>query len=442
MVLAERARRAAATLAGAEYARIVALTTADGLAAAGILSLALLREGVDFHIQFRQVGDDAFSEDLVAEHVEHTVFVGLGAGERDILAPLGSSAIILDPAATTPGDWESVHVGDVEDREGGVDDASVAAIAYLVARDMAPANRNLYPLALAGAVSEGHVGFAVTRGLDGELLSEALEQRVIAYGSRFPFGDGPLIEHLAQSIDPYIPGLAGRARNVKRFLEAGGSAAGPGPEADAAKMDVAERARLMSRVALHVVSTAAGKRTPDLLLAPRFESPTPFLGTRSVAHMVRALDAAVAFGKPGDAMESLLTNQYPTDRVATLPGQVIRMLMRAEREAESSPVVLMKAASPGMGTVVAARAARYAIPPASVAVAVSHSADGQDAIVDARASNPARPLSVSVGEAAKAVDAVAWGRRHSARVRMAAGKTEAFMAALREAVGVPVEESP
>ncbi len=425
MVLAERARRAAATLAEAEYVRLVALATGDGIAATGLMALALLREGVDFHIQFRAIGEDAFSEDLTQDRVEKTLFLGLGSGELDAIGSLGSSAIILDPA--TPVDrvaGESLVVGAIEDREGGADEATASALAYLVAKDMHGANADLYPLALAGAYAEGHVSAGGARGLDGELLSGAIEKKRVETAPPFVVEGPTLLDALSQSVDPYFPGLSGRARAVKRFLDTGGPEAGLDP----ASLAEGPTRLLASRLTLNALGATAGSAGADALLAPRYMSARPFLGTSDINAVARQCLAASARERPGTALAALISGSPMEGDVSRFPAELLPLLMKAESESAAAYVAL-DAPTPGASAACALLASRYALKPE--AIVLSSAPSRARLVVDARSANPRQPLALAAHAAAEAVGGVAWGTRRFARARIPADSRDAYLDAFK-----------
>jgi hypothetical protein len=276
--------RAAALLREAELVALLVQPDADSVLAAGLLGLALQRAQVPWHARFApRATKEALA--LLAEEApgQPVVLVGHGgAGDADLDAWAGEAVVVDARWPRTP--HRKAHA--LEDALPG---ATAATLAHELAKGLDP--RASPFLALAGLEAAGP-----TEGADGpraRLLAEAKPQG-LALGP-IPALQGPLLEALAGCASPYLPGLSGRARAAKRFLDAltlDGARA-------AEDLSAAEAERLASALALHLLAKGAPGPAARLLLLPDARGPVPGGSARALA--VRCA-AACAAGKPGLAL--------------------------------------------------------------------------------------------------------------------------------------------
>ena len=315
MPLVEEAQKAARALLDHAYVRIVARADPDATCAAALLAHALRREGVDFHVSWARRLDDATVKALAEERADLVVSIGLSG---DAAHPVPASrAIVLDAAAPTLEGDAVLH-----------DDASLAGLAFLLAAGISKRNADLAPLAVAGAVSAfRHVGGL--RGLDGEIVADGVHTGVLQREAALALPGTNLHSALAQLDAPFIAGVTGRARNVKKLAADLGL-----PEATALSADAAER--LGSLLTARLLQQRAPDAALDALFRPSIRAlQGPHTGVE-VGEMARLAEAACASGKCGLAFSALWPDPASggegLDVLAAFREELVAALLRAERD--------------------------------------------------------------------------------------------------------------
>ncbi|HEV8359657.1 MAG TPA: hypothetical protein VGR28_04290 [Candidatus Thermoplasmatota archaeon] len=280
--------RAAALLRDADVVPILVAPDADSVLAGGLLGLALRRAGVPWHARFVPA--------LTRESLLHlpdeapgqpVVLIGIGGREAPLLDGAGLERVVLvDPrrprltlakeCVTAGGD------GDVP--------CTAATLAWDLARQLdarAPALPALAGLDATGPLAGGE-------GLRAQ-LAEAAEQQGCKAGWVPALPSGPLVERLADSVQPYLPGLGGRARAAKRLLEGLGLEAGVPAET----LGEADAGKLASALTLHVLASGAPAAACWPLLEPDLRGPWPGGSARELAALT---GAACGAERPGLAL--------------------------------------------------------------------------------------------------------------------------------------------
>lgn len=271
--------RAAAVLRDAELVSVLFAPDADSVLAAGQVALALHRANVPWHARpCPALTPEALAP--LAEEAPGQPVVLCGLGGADALAGVGGEAVVLDAR------WPRVAGGKgllVEDPSTG---ATASTLAFELARALDPRAPALPAVAgLDAAATEGAEGIRAR-------LAEEAGPMGARPGPVPALGPGPLVEALAGSLDPYLPGLTGRARGAKKFLEALGLAdAGPVDEAapEAAK-------QLASALTLHLLAKGASAQAARPLLAPDIRQAWPGGSARGLARLCAGAVAAQRAG--------------------------------------------------------------------------------------------------------------------------------------------------
>ena len=215
-----------------EIVRITSHYDADGIAAAGIIGLILLRLGVSFHIRIVKQANPQIIKELADENRSCYVFSDLGCAQlNSIKRHLSeSSVIILDHhemrnADDFPG---LIHVNPHLYGINGSQEVSGAGVSYLVARSISKENRDLAHLAVIGAVGDvqdkaEHRGFS---GINGDIIvKDGVEAGVLKVEkdlSIFGRETRPIHVALQYTTDPFIPGLTGSGERCFMFLSKAG----------------------------------------------------------------------------------------------------------------------------------------------------------------------------------------------------------------------------
>ncbi|HET6405506.1 MAG TPA: hypothetical protein VFH78_12740 [Candidatus Thermoplasmatota archaeon] len=333
MALIEEAHKAARILLDHAYVRIVARAEPDATCAAALLAHALRRENVDFHVSWTRRLDDAAVRGLREERPDCLVTVGLSddAAPHDDVA---GRRLALDAVAPAAGAEAAVH-----------GDAALASLAHLVAAGISRRNVDLAPLAVAGALAAWrHVGArqaddpsgraAGFRGLDAEILQEALDARIMLREPALALHGSSLLAALSQMDAPFVAGVTGRARNAKKLL------ADLGLAADASPGALAEKAseELGDFLALRLLQQHAPDAAFDALFRPALRGlQGPHTGMEC-GEMALRVEAACAAARCGLGFAALWPDAAAGAEVEGLAHsfreELVAALLRAERDAK------------------------------------------------------------------------------------------------------------
>ncbi len=203
MSLEEAAGRVAEHLVRQEFVEVYAHHDADGITAASILCIAMLRKDMKFRLR------------VVAELPE----TGITAGQGTLLCDIGSGredlpgdVMVVDHHI--PGFSGNYHVNP---RLFGIDgdhELSASGTAYLVANEIGD-NRDLAGLAVTGFVGDGQE----LAGKNLEIFNEAVANRIITPGRGLHLPGRDAHERLYMSINPYLPGISGNQPAVESILD-------------------------------------------------------------------------------------------------------------------------------------------------------------------------------------------------------------------------------
>ncbi len=199
---------------------------ADGIAAAGIASLALDGIGVEHSVTFVKNLDEQMIEELRNENKELVWFTDLGSGSLEMLS--GLNYVITDHHV--PSDVQSriderqiLEVNPHRVGKDGVVDICGAGTTYLVAVALDRINTELAFLAVLGAIGDMQdqsnlklVGTNRTIMEDGRragVLDWVMDARFFGRETK------PIPRLLQYSNDPLLPGLTGNWHACREFLE-------------------------------------------------------------------------------------------------------------------------------------------------------------------------------------------------------------------------------
>jgi single-stranded DNA-specific DHH superfamily exonuclease len=264
MSLEARCREAAKRLEDTDFLRVVSDDDADGIAAAGILTRALDRAAIPFHLTLDRLQVDQYRD--LQSH-DAVLLLDQGAGELDELADHPGKVIVLDHHQIEGRAPHALHVNPHLEGIDGTHDACTAALAFLTALELSGENAELAPIAMAGIVGDrqhapelGEVNAAIARrGVEAGSVS-------LVEGLSLP-ASKPLADALATSVDPYLPTVAGRASRAASFLEELGI-----PPRDRLR-DLSERdqRRLTSAIVAHLVDHDVEPDAVEQVAGERYE---------------------------------------------------------------------------------------------------------------------------------------------------------------------------
>jgi RecJ-like exonuclease len=222
--LVNRAKNIANILNELHFIRVIAHYDADGITAAAIFAQALRRAGKSVHITFVKQLDQSHIKML--ENESAIAFLDLGSSQICDIQNLKSKIIIADhhQPALCPKNQNIYHLNPID--IGISENIAGSGVAYLIARALSPANKDLAVLAIIGAIGDAQIGSVGPEwglfGLNKEILQDAIDTDTIEvrkglriWGRR----TRPLYKALAYSIDPYIPQISGSEWAAIEFLK-------------------------------------------------------------------------------------------------------------------------------------------------------------------------------------------------------------------------------
>ncbi|MHB1435333.1 MAG: DHH family phosphoesterase [Thermoplasmata archaeon] len=205
--------------------RIIYHYDGDGIAAASSILRALSRLGCPAQATPLLGVERSRVDELLKATRGPVLVVDTGASWLDRFAEHPHPVIVLDhhtyPGHPTP-PAPPPKVAFVDPLDWGVDGMSelcASTLAWLYTVFLDPINWDNAPWGLSGAISDRqHVGGF--RGLNLQLLREAEQRSLVVTAPGLALGGPTLAEALAQSVDPYLAGIAGRPDEARRFLQA------------------------------------------------------------------------------------------------------------------------------------------------------------------------------------------------------------------------------
>lgn len=429
MALVEEAHKAARLLLDHGYVRLVARAEPDAVCAAGLLGHALRRENVDFHVTWVGRLDAPALARLREERNDALVLMGLSGDAETEDAP-AARKVVLDAGPSTLLGEAVLEPGGASARAPG--HASLASLAYLVGVGMSKRNRDLAPLALAGALA-GWRHLGGLRGLDAEVRAEALEHGALVEEPGLALHGSTLQGALAHLDAPYVAGVTGRARHVKKLVDELGL---PG-DAPPGAVTGQDAERLGSVLALRLLQQRAPDAAFDALFRPRMRSlQGPHTGTEA-GELARLVEAGCALGRCGLAFGALWPDAQATSELHELAArareEMVAALLRAEREARhEGKLVVADAPSAALCRPFAERLAASLVPAGRVAVALH--VEGDDATLFARTLDRDADLLAAARHAAAEAGGRAAGGPSEAHLRAPAAEAGRIVKALAEAL--------
>lgn len=200
---------------------------ADGVAAAGVICKALYRLDARYRIRVMQWVDDKIVSEVIADKPQLVILTDFGSGYLDLLTEKLPSVkiVILDHHQVT-GNPTNTNIIQLNPHIYGIDgatDVSGSGVAYFAAKAINPANVDLSPIALVGALGDMQDKYE-QRGLKG--LNEIIVNDAVAAGllkvekdlTFFGRETRPIHKMLASTTNPFIPGLSGEEDKALVFV--------------------------------------------------------------------------------------------------------------------------------------------------------------------------------------------------------------------------------
>ncbi|PKK85704.1 MAG: hypothetical protein CVT48_04335 [Thermoplasmata archaeon HGW-Thermoplasmata-1] len=370
--------------------RVVSHYDADGIAAAGILCNALVREGRRFHCSMIKGLSPNYVKSLAGESSAIIIFADMGSSLIKEISELGVSAIILDhhrPVEDEAGDRHKdiVHVNAHICGIDGTYGACASTLAYRFAEELDKHNIRLAPLALAGAVGDRQDigGFS---GYNKEVYETALGNGFLARMKGIKLPQGELGSAVERSTDPYLVGYSGKKGSGIELLKK----LGIKPGRKTAEMTAEEREKLSS----FIVTELIGKGTPaDWIKEVSGEMIyTDFMGCGTLCDLADTLNACGRTDRTAIALAALMGDSGAISEAFAAKEEYNAMILDAMTSLEKTDVVKMghlqyfTAKDDSIAGVLAGLAINYLFDPALPILALSRV--GDKVKVSARATKP------------------------------------------------------
>ena len=282
---------------------IISHIDADGIASEAILSRALERKKIKVNSVFvRQL--EPLTIHQVPDDDSFKIFSDLGAGQQNLFLDRGfgeNDLLIIDHHVSQPCE---IPYRQVNCLTYGIMKMSSAGLAYFLAKEMDPGNKDLAQVGVVGNVGDmmaretgcltGPAREIVTDGIDHGSIS-LCEKDLNCYGT----STRPLHICLAYNDDPYIPGITNDPNGALRFLKRINIRKGPDGWDRIIWEDIPheDRKKIMSAL---VEQTIINRESPDRLfcesyLFPREPEKTPL---RNASEFATLLNACGRWAKP------------------------------------------------------------------------------------------------------------------------------------------------
>ncbi|CAD7772116.1 DHHA1 domain protein [Candidatus Methanoperedenaceae archaeon GB50] len=197
--------------ASSKYVRVVSHSDPDGITAAAILSTALFRLDVPFHITLVSRFEESVLDVIRSSAADLVVLCDMGSGQPELVGRIDEEVIVLDHHRPV-GEHRCIHVNPHLVGLDGSFELSASGVAYFVARAMGE-NVDLSSLAILGALGDKQS----MRGANGFILEEASLSGAVERDHGLMLPDGELESVLFRSLDPYFE-FSGDSEMVDEFL--------------------------------------------------------------------------------------------------------------------------------------------------------------------------------------------------------------------------------
>ncbi len=206
---------AAEILDGHNKFRMISHYDGDGISAASVLALTLMRKNKGFHARFVSKLPDNLPKDLPL------ILTDIGNSHLKSLKDTEEPLIVLDHHKVDEkieGDEEHIFINPHDYGIDGSQEVSGATLALILSTIFDKKNISLSVFGLAGAAADKQALDGFT-GLNRSLLEDALQENELDVTEGL-FLDGiDIKDALMKACDPYFPRISGREKEIKLLLE-------------------------------------------------------------------------------------------------------------------------------------------------------------------------------------------------------------------------------
>lgn len=250
--------------------KIISHYDADGITSAAVFSRAMNRWSKNFSLEIVKGLDENYIVGLPEDHI--LIFLDLASGSLEYLGRKSTEVFVFDhheiPLEYQEPPSREIHLLEkipsnvfmVNPVMEGEEPISAAAVCYLFAKALNPANRDLANLAIIGMVGDAHdkeIGKTF-----GEILADA--DATVKRGLMIYPSTRPLNRVLEYSSSPYIPGVTGSREGVNSLLREIGFFGEGGQCKALYELNEEEMKKLVTAIMLR--SARAGMTSPESLI--------------------------------------------------------------------------------------------------------------------------------------------------------------------------------
>ncbi|SMD31590.1 DHH family phosphoesterase [Picrophilus oshimae] len=233
-----------------DYVRILAHYDGDGVSSAIILTNALKREGIKFHLSYVSSLDEKGFRQLYEEEKDvFTIMVDAGSDQAQFISDY-NNYVILDHHFHRDFKAPGININARDFGYNGTTEACGATMAFLMALTMNEDNKDLLPFFVSGVMADKQDigGF---KGLNASIYNEYNKNKTF---HMINIDGSNIHEAITYSTDPFFYNLTGYPDNVNEML----SSLNIDPEKHVYDLDNAEMLRLGKALSLRLLSQNIG----------------------------------------------------------------------------------------------------------------------------------------------------------------------------------------
>jgi RecJ-like exonuclease len=203
---------------------IISHYDADGISSGSIIFQLLFKLGFSPHIRIVTQLDHEIINEIKSLNYDYVIFSDMGSGQKSLISSIeGKNIFIIDHHQPEYSELEN-EINPHYFGFDGAKDISSSGLAYLLAKEIDEKNTYLSQIAIIGALGDlqdrgeknSLIGLNEKISQDAEkanLLKKKLGLKLHGFESR------PIIQCLANTIEPYLPGLTGNEGACLKFIK-------------------------------------------------------------------------------------------------------------------------------------------------------------------------------------------------------------------------------
>jgi RecJ-like exonuclease len=229
--------------------RVISHYDADGICAAGIISNALSRQKIKFHVTLTQSLSDEFVDNLKKEEYPVSVFCDMGSGHLKSLSKFTGKVIVLDHHVAQEDSQNPLLINPHLFGINGTDEICASSLTFFWASLINEDNWDLSALALAGLIGDKqHLNGLL--GYNAYMVDMAIKKGIAEERRMLKFGSSKIKTSLMEDLDPFIANLTAREDKVLEFL----NEMNLNPDTKVEDLDVSQKRLLSSAIMIKLLA--------------------------------------------------------------------------------------------------------------------------------------------------------------------------------------------